>query len=65
MNPYYGTTEDITNGLARRKAPRDTEQWRRWDEELVEKFGRWLGRIVKVIAILFLAVSAAVIISLF
>ncbi len=64
MNPYYGTTEEITNGLVRQKAPRDTEQWQRWDEELVEKFGRWLGRVVKVIVILSLAVSAAVIISL-
>lgn len=65
MNPYYGTTEEITNGLVRQEDRYDTEQWRRWDEELVEEFGRWFGRIVKLVAVLFLVASAMVVISLF
>ncbi len=41
----------------------DSEQWVRWDEELVEEFGRWLGRLAKALGVLLLAASAAVLIG--
>jgi hypothetical protein len=38
---------------------RDAEEWDRWDEEIVEDFGRWLGRLGKALAILLTGVFIA------
>ena len=34
------------------------EEWQRWDEELVDEFGRWLARLAKALVVLLLAVFA-------
>jgi hypothetical protein len=41
----------------------DVDEWERWDEEMIEDFGRWLNRIVKTFAILILTGSAVVVIA--
>jgi len=34
------------------------EEWQRWDEELVNEFGRWQARLAKTLVVLLLAVFA-------
>ena len=41
----------------------DVGEWERWDEEMVEDFGRWLNRIVKTFAILILSGLAVIVIA--
>lgn len=60
MCPYFGIPEEFGKTLGCQETRCDANQWRRWDEELVEEFGRWLSRLAKALAILLLAVSAAV-----
>ena len=43
----------------------DVDEWQRWDEEMVEDFGRWLSRIGKTFAILILVGSAVIVIGWF
>jgi hypothetical protein len=38
---------------------RDNDPWQRWDEDIVQELLRWLGRLARVFAIMFLAVFAA------
>ena len=40
----------------------NTEEWERWDEDLVKDFGRWLGRLAKTLGLLFLGILAALVI---
>jgi hypothetical protein len=40
------------------------EKWKRWDDELVEDFSRWLNRAAKVFIIAVGVVSVAVVIRL-
>ena len=63
MRSYYGLTEELISTTGRRETICDTEQWRRWDEEIVEDFGRWLSRIAKTFAILLLVGSAVIVIT--
>jgi len=37
----------------------EANQWDRWDEQLIEDFDRWLGRLGKVLAILLTGVFVA------
>jgi hypothetical protein len=41
---------------------KDVDPWQRWDEELVEQFGRWLSRLVEVFVVLLVVIAAAVLI---
>jgi hypothetical protein len=63
MCPYYGIPEDLKKTLGRQETNYDNDQWQRWDEELVEEFGRWLGRLAKALSILLLAVIAGMVIG--
>ena len=65
MCPQYGIPEELRKTLEYQQTSRNDNQWRRWDEEVVEEFGRWLSRLAKAFAILLLAVSAALVIGWF
>jgi len=65
MCPYYRIPEELRKTLGYQQTSCDDNQWRRWDEELVEEFGRWVSRLAKAFAILLLAVSAALVIGWF
>jgi hypothetical protein len=65
MCPYHGIREEVRKTLGHQGTSCNDNQWQRWDEELVEEFGRWLSRLAKAFAILLLAVSAAVVIGWF
>ncbi len=55
-----GHAKDVSRTWRDEGTHKDLDQWRRWDEELVEQFGRWLNRIAKVFAILLFAIWTAV-----
>lgn len=63
MCPYYGIPGELRKTLGHQETDYDNDQWRRWDEELVEEFGRWLSRLAKALAILLLAVVVGFIIA--
>ncbi|MCK4487964.1 MAG: hypothetical protein KAU38_14555 [Desulfobacterales bacterium] len=65
MGPCYPTPEGLEQTPENYETTSDADEWRRWDEELVEDFGRWLSRLAKAFAILLLAVSAAIAIGWF
>jgi hypothetical protein len=65
MCPYYEIPEELRKTLGHQETSRNDNQWRRWDEEVVKEFGHWLSRLAKAFAILFLAVSAALVIGWF
>ena len=56
-----GHTEDVSKTWRDEGTHKDLDQWRRWDEELVQQFGRSLNRFAKIFVILLLAIWAAVI----
>ena len=47
--------------LRGKEASCDTEEWRRWDEDLVEEFELWLGRLAKILGLLLVVVLAALV----
>jgi hypothetical protein len=55
----------LRKALGHKETSHNADQWQRWDEDLVEEFGRWLSRLAKAFAILLLVVSAAVVIGWF
>lgn len=61
MSTYYGTTEELST-MGRREKSCDTEELRRWDEDLVEDFGRWLSRLAKMLGLLLVGVLVALVI---
>lgn len=63
MDLHCETSEKLSKIQAYQKADYDAERWQRWDEEMVDEFGRWLGRLGKTLAILLVAVSATVIVG--
>ena len=63
MSSILRNPTKLRKALGHKEASHNADQWRRWDEDLVEEFGRWLSRLAKAFAILLLAVSAAVIIG--
>lgn len=56
MDVCRTVSEDITRVSDHNKTSTDVDQWRRWDEELVEEFGTWLSGLAKAFAILVIAV---------
>lgn len=64
MDLYYGIADDRTRTPDHAKTSKDVDQWQRWDEELVEEFGCWLGRLSKVFAILLIAACTVVLFGL-
>jgi hypothetical protein len=56
----YGHAKGVSRTWRNEGTYKNLDQWRRWDEELVEQFGRWLNRLAKVFAILLLAIWTAV-----
>lgn len=46
--------------LGRQETGYDTSEWQRWDEDLVEDFGRWLSRIAKAFTIVLLVGSSLI-----
>jgi hypothetical protein len=65
MGLYYEITEEL-NVTAGKAETRDAvAEWQRWDEDLVEEFGRWLNRIAKAFVILTFAIFAAAYVGCF
>ena len=60
MNPQYRLPDEVEKTLGHQKAGYDTSEWQRWDEDLVEDFGRWLGRIAKAFTIVLLVGSSLI-----
>ena len=60
MGLYYETTQELSMTSGYGETTNEDNEWQRWDEELVEEFGRWLSRVAKVFAILFLTICGAV-----
>ena len=60
MGPCCSPSEGLSQIRKNQEKASDADEWRRWDEELVEDFGRWLKRLAKTLAILLLAILAAV-----
>jgi hypothetical protein len=65
MNLYYDDMEELRGNANCRKRSHADEEWKRWDDELVEDFSRWLNRVAKAFIIAVGIVSAAVVIRLF
>ncbi len=65
MCPQYGIPEKLRKTLGRQQTSRDNNRLRRWDEELVEEFDRWVSRLAKAFAILLFVVCAALVIGWF
>jgi hypothetical protein len=56
--------EDLRENSEYNRTSYRDEEWKRWDDELVEDFSRWLNRAAKVLLITLGLVSAAVVIRL-
>jgi len=52
--PVFAMTKDIHNSFNKRGSNHGMEEWDRWDEDLVEDFGRWLGLVGKAFGIVLL-----------
>jgi hypothetical protein len=64
MDFCRSVTGDIRKMPGHGKTGKDVEQWQRWDEELVEEFGRWISRLAKACAILLIAIVTAALLQL-
>jgi hypothetical protein len=64
MDVCRTASEDITTMSDHRKTSNDVHQWQRWDDELVEEFGCWVGRLAKAFAILAIAICTGVMLQL-
>ena len=60
MSPYYRLSDKLEKTLGHQETGYDADEWQRWDEELVEDFGRWLSRIAKAFTIVLLVGSALI-----
>jgi hypothetical protein len=60
-----GIPERARKAVGHQEISHNGNEWRRWDEDLVEEFGRWLSRFAKAFAILLLSVLAAVVMGWF
>ena len=63
MDIQYGIEEGMRKSQWEGETDYDIDEWQRWDEELVERFGRWLSRLGKALAIMLLAVVSAVVVG--
>jgi hypothetical protein len=52
------TSKESEETFERDEGNDGVEEWQRWDEELVNEFGRWLARLAKTLVVLLLAVFA-------
>lgn len=59
----FELTDEIINNNGHIERSSDTEEWQRWDEDLVSDFGRFLTRIVMACGLLLLGVLIALIIK--
>jgi hypothetical protein len=64
MNSYYDDLDELRKNPECRKRSYPDEEWKRWDDDLVEDFSRWLNRAAKAFIIAVGIVSAAVVIRL-
>ena len=62
MSSYYGATEELISTPGPLETSCDTEEWRRWDEDLVGDFGRWLSRFAKMLGLILVGVLVALVI---
>lgn len=60
MSPYYRLPDKLEKTSGHQETGYDADEWQRWDEELVEDFGRWLSRIAKAFTIVLLVGSALI-----
>jgi predicted phosphoadenosine phosphosulfate sulfurtransferase len=58
MGSCLETSRDSEKTLQLDEGNFGLEEWQRWDEELVDEFGRWLARLAKALVVLLLAVFA-------
>jgi len=63
MDIQYGIEEGMRKSQWDGETDHGIEEWQRWDEELVERFGRWLSRLGKAFVIMLLAVLSAVVVG--
>lgn len=64
MNLYCDDMHKLRKNADCRQRSYANEEWKRWDDELVEDFSRWLNRTAKAFIIAVGVVSAAVVIRL-
>jgi len=64
MDLYYEDMDELGRNSECRRIRYVDEEWKRWDDELVEDFSRWLNRVAKAFVIAVGIVSAAVVIQL-
>jgi hypothetical protein len=60
MNPHYRLSDEVEKTLGHQETGYDASEWQRWDEDLVEDFGRWLSRIAKAFTIVLLVGSSLI-----
>jgi hypothetical protein len=65
MDVRSSTAEELMRMPGHTETHNDVDPWQRWDEELVEEFGRWISRLAKACAILLIVVSTGVLLRLF
>lgn len=63
MSAYYRFPDELEETLGHQETGYDGSEWQRWDEELVEDFGRWLSRIAKAFTIVLLAGSCLIVVA--
>jgi hypothetical protein len=63
MEVQYGIEEGMRKIQWKEEINRGTEDWQRWDEEIVEVFGRWSGRLCKAFVIMLFAVLSAIVLG--
>lgn len=56
--------DTIERDLEFEKPNHNCEEWTRWDDELVEDFGRWLNRLAKSLILVIAVMSAVIVIRL-
>ena len=63
MSPYYRFPDELEKIPGRQETGCDASEWQRWDEDLVEDFGRWLRRIAKAFTIALLVGSCLMVVA--
>jgi hypothetical protein len=61
MKVHTATSENLQETCQLCGTDYNSDQWQRWDEELVNGFGQWLIRMAKALTILLLMVFAGAI----
>jgi hypothetical protein len=65
METSCSSTASLSGAFSPDGGARDGEEWKRWDEELVEEFGRWVSRCARAFAVVFFVVLASAILGWF